>query len=202
MSSLALPFLPSATILAQCPTAAAIPEVAPWRGILAVEPDIAALHRGSLLLAKANYCVTPASSDRELFLLRGMKAVALAILSDHLGQRLLRTVAETVRRQWPRTRILILGQSAMGLEDYLYDEQIYRSSDPQQVLADLDMLYQGMWNQRSNTIDWKAGRSALCFVRPPIVESDPTKIIKPAPTEVQNLRGMPSDIRLPVTREN
>ena len=186
--------------MAQHHAAGAVTEVRPWRGILAVEPDIAVLNEKSLLLTKANYCVTPASSDRDLFLLRGMKAVAVAILSDHLGQRLLRTVAETVRRQWPRTRILILGQSTMGLEDYLYDEQIYRSSDPRQVLADLEMLYEGMWNQRSNTLDWSSGRSALCFVRPPILESDPTKIIKPAPTEAQNLRGMPSDIRTPRTR--
>jgi len=202
MTSSVVPSLYSATIVAQHHAAGAVTEVRPWRGILAVEPDIAVLNEKSLLLTKANYCVTPASSDRDLFLLRGMKAVAVAILSDHLGQRLLRTVAETVRRQWPRTRILILGQSTMGLEDYLYDEQIYRSSDPRQVLADLEMLYEGMWNQRSNTLDWSAGRSALCFVRPPILESDPTKIIKPAPTEAQNLRGMPSDLRLPVTRSN
>ena len=202
MSSLALPSFPSATIFPLLQPAAALPEVAPWRGILAVEPDIATLHWGSQLLTKANYCVTRASSERDVFRLRGMKAAAVTILSDHLGQRLLGTIAETIRRQWPRTRILILGQSTMGLEDYLYDEQIYRSSDPKQVLADLEMLYEGMWNQRSNTLDWSSGRSALCFVRPPILESDPTKIIKPAPTEAQNLRGMPSDLRLPVTRSN
>jgi hypothetical protein len=90
----------------------------------------------------------------------------------------------------------------MGLEDYLYDEQIYRSSDPKQVLADLEMLYEGMWNQRSNNLDWSAIRSARCFSRPPISESDPTKTIKPAPTEVPSLRGRPSDMRLPVPREN
>jgi hypothetical protein len=205
MTSSVVPSFPSATILAQHPGADAFVEAAPatpWRRILAVEPDLSVLHEKSLLLMKANYCVTPASSERELFLLRDTKALPLAILSDHLGRRLLRTVAETVRRQWPRTRILILGPSVMGLEDYLYDEQIYRSSDPKQVLADLEMLYEGMWNQRSNNLDWSAIRSARCFNRPPILESDPTKTIRPAPTEVPSLRGRPSDMRLPVPREN
>lgn len=196
MSSLALPSFSSATIFPLLQPVAAIPEVAPWRGILAVEPDVATLNWGSLLLTKANYCVTRATSERDVFSLRGMKAVAVAILSDHLGRQLLGTVAETVRRQWPRTRILILGQSAMGLDDYLYDEQIYRSPDPKQVLADLEGLYQGMWNQRSHTLDWNATMSARRFARPPIAESDPTKVIKPAPTEEWRLRDRPTDIRM------
>jgi len=161
MASLVVPSLHPATILAHHHAAAAFTQVAPWRRILAVEPDMAVLNAKSLLLTQANYCVTRATGDRDLFSLRGAKAVALAILSDRLGQRLLGTVAETVRRQWPRTRILILGQVPSVLEDYLYDEQIYRSSDPQQVLADLENLYRGMWNQRSNTLDWIAGRSAV-----------------------------------------
>ena len=161
MTSLIVPSFHSATTMAQRHAPVALTEVAHWRGILAVDPDSAVLKEKSLLLTKANYCVTPATSDRELFILRGERAVPLAILSDHLGQRLLRAVAETVRKQWPRTRILILGQVPKTFEDYLYDEQIYRSSDPDKVLADLENLYKGMWNQRSNTIDWNTGRSAL-----------------------------------------
>jgi len=195
MSSLALPSFPSATIFPLLQPAAAIPEVAPWRGILAVEPDIATLHWGSQLLTKANYCVTRASSERDVFRLRGMKAAAVTILSDHLGQRLLGTIAETIRRQWPRTRILILGQTPEVFEDYLYDEHIYRSPDPKQVLADLEGLYRGMWNQRSNTLDWNA-RSARCFAHPPIAESDPTKVIPKVPTQERNPRGKPSDLRI------
>ena len=158
MTSLIGPSLHSATFAAQLSTLSASAEVAPWRGILAVEPDPAALHAGSLLLTKANYCVTPVSGNRQLLDLRGTKAIALAILSDRLGQRLLGTVAATVRRQWPRMRILILGQPTAALEDYLYDEQICRSSDPKQVLADLERLYKGMWNRRSNTLDWNSAR--------------------------------------------
>jgi hypothetical protein len=140
-------------------------EVTPWRGILAVEPDIEILQAKSLLLTQANYCVTQAASERELFTLRGQKAIALAILSDRLGQRLLGTVAETIRRQWPRTRILILGQVPTALDDPLYDEHLDRFSDSQQVIANLEKLYNGMWDQRSNTLDWNAGRLARCAAK-------------------------------------
>ncbi len=167
-----VPTFHSATLLAQPQAVAAFAEVIPWRRILAVEPDVAVLRAKSLLLTKANYCVTQASSDRELFLLRGTKAVALAILSDHLGRRLLSTAAETIRRQWPRTRILILGQATMVLEDHLYDEQLYRSSDPQKVLAELESLYSGMWNQRSNTLDWNSARSTRRLAQPSISASN------------------------------
>ncbi len=108
--------------------------VAPWRGILAVEPDSGVLSAKAVLLTKANYCVTPATGLGNLFSLGNTKAFALAILSDRLGPRQLGVVAETVRRQWPRIRILILGQVSIALEDYLYDEHICRSSDPRRVL--------------------------------------------------------------------
>jgi hypothetical protein len=167
-----------------------------------VEPDSGVLSAKALLLTKAKYCVTPATGLDELFSLRNTKAFALAILSDRLGQRLLGTVAATVRRQWPRIRILILGQVPIALEDYLYDEHICRSSDPQQVLADLEWLYEGMWNECSKGIDWNASRAALYCNRRPIPESDPTKAVTPAPTEARTLRDMPANIRIPVTRAN
>jgi hypothetical protein len=145
--------------------------------------------------------VTPAISYDELFIiLRDVKAIALAMLSDRLGRYLLEKAAATIRRQWPRTRILIIGKAAMVLEDHLYDEQIDRSSDPQQVLAELEKLYEGMWNQGSRTLDWNATASRRWFARPPISESDPTKTINPAPTAEESRRDIPSDIRLSVTR--
>lgn len=53
------------------------------------------------------------------------------------------------------------------LEDYLYDEQICRSSDSQRVLADLEWLYKSMLNERSKSIDWNVLRSAPCFSQDP-----------------------------------
>jgi hypothetical protein len=202
MTSQTIPSFHSAAIVTQHPAPARLPDATPWRGILAVEPDPVVLNAKSDLLTKANYCVTRATGERELFFLRGAKAFALAILSDRLGRSLLASVAATIRRQWPRTRILIIGQVATGLEDYLYDEQIYRSPDPRQVLSDLETLYSGMWNRRSNTLDWDAIRATQSFARPRIEESDPTKTPKPALLEDKNLRGWPSDIRLPATSRN
>jgi len=202
MTSLARSSFSSAAISVQHHQAAAFAEAAPWRGILAVEPNSAILSEKALLLTKANYCVTPATGLCDLFRLRNTEAFALAILSDRLGQPLLGSVAANVRRQWPRIRILILGQVPIVLEDHLYDEQICRSSDPQQVLADLEWIYEGMWNERSKSIDWNASRSALCSTRRPIPESDPTKAIPHAPTEDRILPDMPADIRMPVTRAN
>jgi len=186
MASLAFPSFYSATALAQPHPVAAITEVAPWRGILAVEPDLAVLNAKSVLLTQANYSVTPATNDGDLFSLQTTKAFALAILSDRLGKRLLGAVAQIVRKQWPRARILIMGEVPRMLEDYLYDEQIFRSSDPQQVLADLERLYEGMWNQRSKGIDWNSSRSAPCSPRRRISESDPSKAV-----EDKGLRGTP-----------
>jgi hypothetical protein len=167
MASLAVPSFHSPALWAQRPTPVVVTEAAAWRGILAVEPDVSILNAKSLLLTQANYCVTRASSDRDLLSLRGTKTVALAILSDRLGPRLLGSVAEIVRRHWPRTRILVLGQVPPLLEDHLYDEHICRASDSRQTLANLENLYKGMWNQRSNAIDWSAGSSAQHFAPPP-----------------------------------
>ena len=202
METPAVPSFHSATILVQHHAAAAMTAVVPWRSILAVEPDSSVLSAKALLLTKANYCVTPATGLGDLFSFRDTKAIALAMLSDRLGQRLLGTVAATARRQWPGIRILIVGQVPIALDDYLYDEHICRSSDPQQVLADLEWLYEGMWNERSKGIDWNASWSALCSTRKPIPESDPTKAVPHAPTEDRILPDMPADIRMPVTRAN
>jgi hypothetical protein len=202
MTSLARSSASSTIVSFQHHHAATYAEVAPWRGILAVEPDSTVLSAKALILTKANYRVTPATGLCDLFSLRNTEVFALAILSDRLGQPLLGTVAATVRKQWPRIRILILGEVPMVLEDYLYDEHIFRSSDPQLVLADLERLYEGMWNEHSKSIDWNASRSAPCFSRRQISESDPTKTGPPAAAEDRTPRDMPTDIRIPVTRAN
>lgn len=201
MTSVAASSFRSAIIPAQHNIAVGTMELAPWRKILAVEPDIEVLHAKSLLLTHSNYCVTAASGDGDLFSLQGTQGFALAMLSDRLGSRGLGKVAQIVRRSWPHTRILIVGEVPGMLEDYLYDEQIDRSADPRQVLAVLEGLYEGMWNRRSNRLDWDATRSVRCSNRPRIAESDPTKAVLPVTTD-KKPGGTPSDLRIPVTRAN
>jgi hypothetical protein len=130
-----------------------------WRGILLVEPDITLLTAEVVSLTRSDYCVTPAFSQAEIFALRETKAIALAILSDHLGPRILAAVAQTVRKQWPLARILIHGRPESVLEDHLYDEEMSHSSDPKKLIEDIETLYTGSWNQRSHTLDWDVKRS-------------------------------------------
>jgi hypothetical protein len=173
-----------------------------WRGIILVEPDIDVLTAENLLLTSSNYCVTTASSNDDLFLVRNTKAIALVILSDRLGHSHLDAAARTVRKQWPNSRILVRAQAPFKLEDHLYDEQVCHSSNPSQLLIDLDWFYGGLWNQHSHTLDWSVRRSDLCFARPPISESDPSKASPPPPTEDRCLRGTPSGLRVPLSKRN
>jgi hypothetical protein len=175
----------------------ATPSVRPAmaRKILLIEPNISLLSAETLLLTGSDYSVTPAFSHSELFILRDMKAVALAIISDSLGRRLLGAVAETVRQQWPLARILILGRAATMLEDQLYDEQVDRSAEPKQLLEDLERLYKDSWIQSSDTIAWKGGRSCACTSRLPLLESDPTKALTFGASEDKNVRDTPCGIR-------
>ena len=164
-----------------------------WRGVLLVDPDISLLSAESLLLTNSNYRVTPAFSHRELFALRETKALALAILSDSLGRQLLSAIAETVRKQWPLARILIWGRAESVLEDHLYDEQINHSLNPIQILDDLERLYKGSWNQRSNTLDWNTVRASLSAGRSSLCESDPSKFAPTGLIENKQSHDIPAD---------
>ena len=159
------------------------------RAILLVAPDTAIISADVLLLTNSNYCVSSAFGDVEIFALRHNKAFALAILSASLGYRGLHASAEAVRRQWPLARILILGRSAFGLEDHLYDEQVSQAPDPTQLLDTLERLSKEPRNQSANTVDLDAWRFGASLFRSSIQESDPTKAAPFEPTETGNLRG-------------
>lgn len=166
--------------------------VSAWRGILLVEPDITLLNAEASLLTRSNYLVTPAFGQREVFALRRTKAIALGILSDHLGPTILGSVAQAVRKQWPLARILIVGRAESVLEDHLYDEQTEHSADPIQILHDIENLYKRSWNQYSNTLCWNGKGSGTCMDRSQICESDPTKAAPAGMTSKRALRGTPS----------
>lgn len=165
------------------------------RGILLVEPDINLLTAEISLLTRSNYSVTPVLSSGEIFALRDTTAIALAILSDCFDPRALAAIAQTVRKQWPLARILVIGRPEFVLEDHLYDEQIDHSSNPTQLLEGIESLYKDSWNQHTHTLDWDVQRLGIRAVRSPIRESDPTKT-QPFGVEVDtNLRGTPSDMK-------
>jgi len=166
-----------------------------WRGILLVEPDITLLTAEALSLSRLHYSVTPAFSQNEIFALRETKVIALAILSDSLGPRLLAAAAQAVRKQWPLARILILGRAEFVLEDHLYDEEIVRSLDPMVLIEELERLYKGSWNQRSHTLDWDVRRSGSGVGRALVRESDPTKFSPPNTIDETLFRDTPSSVR-------
>jgi hypothetical protein len=152
-----------------------------WRGVLLIDPDISVLSSESSLLAKSNYCVTPASSHAELFVLRETKAIALAILSDSLGQQLLASIAQTVRQS--------------VLEDHLYDEEINDSLTPELLLDEIERLYRGSWNQRTNTLDWNSAWGSMGVSRPSLSESDPSKVAPAALADKVQSHEIPADSR-------
>ncbi len=123
------------------PTASSVPSKTPLPGaqprLLLVEPQLDLLAARALLLTQANYSVTPISGQEEILELPREESFLLAVLNDTLGQPVLRSVAQSVRRIWPPTRILILRNGTSALEDQLYDEAIDGPFNPTALLAAL-----------------------------------------------------------------
>ncbi len=94
--------------------------------VLLIDPLVAYRPEHSLLLASEDYTVTAICDYRELFTLARTKVFRVALLSDALDRLTLRSAAELVRKQWPRTRIVVLGRAPAVLDDPLYDEALVR----------------------------------------------------------------------------
>ena len=129
--------------------------------VLLVEPAMIPRSDRERLLSAADYCVTTVRDVREMFDLRFEKVVAFAVLNDLLGPFGLRAAAESVRRQWPLAKILIIGCAVPALEDHLYDEAISHRLEETEFIDMLQMLSKGSRSYRRT-----AGS---------ISESDPTK---------------------------
>jgi hypothetical protein len=109
-------------------------------GVLLVEPDVDMLSSRAILLSDFGFRVTTATTNSEIFNLRG-KQICLAILSDTLGPRVLHAAAESVRRQWTLAWVLIVGKANAVLEDQLYDEAIDRLTCSETLLTVLRDLF-------------------------------------------------------------
>jgi hypothetical protein len=51
-----------------------------------------------------------------------------------------RQAAECIRREWPRAMILLLGDSAEGLYDPLYDQRVPSSATPHDLFIIINRL--------------------------------------------------------------
>lgn len=103
-----------------------------------IEPMATSLPDRQFLLSNDRYRVTCVRDTRELSLLRTEESFVLALISDALGQVELIEAAQSVRKQWPAARILVLGQAAVVLEDYLYEEALPHSCGQQELCDTLD----------------------------------------------------------------
>jgi hypothetical protein len=87
-------------------------------------------------------------SHREIFDLRRITEIHLAVLSDTLGRSGLCSAAEDVRAQWPSARILVLGTAQLVLEDHLYDEAVAHGFQAKKLLDTLARLSERLWNPK------------------------------------------------------
>ena len=151
---------------------------------LIVEPDQDLLAGRALLLASSNYLVTTAGSHREIFDLRRMTEIHLAVISSTLGRSCLCSAAEDIRAQWPSARILVLGTAQQLLEDHHYDEAIDHGFQPGKLLDTLARLSENARNQILKVIGSGPETSAcpdkwLTLPRSIVPESGPITVALP-----------------------
>ena len=139
--------------------------------VLLVEPAMTPRSDREQRLSAANYSVTVVREVREMLHLRFEETLFLAVLNDLLGPSALRAAAESVRRQWPLAKILVVGCATPTLEDFLYDEAISHRQDGTGLLAMIQTL---------------APRD--------ITESDPTKGLPPTTDRALAERDLPGGI--------
>ena len=123
-------------------------------------------------------------SHRDIFDLRRMTEIHLAVLSDTLGRSGLCSAAEYVRAQWPSARILVLGTAQLVLEDHLYDEAVAHGFQPKKLLDILARLSENPWNQMLEFIGSPPGTAAcpvdwMTLLRSMLPESDPITVALP-----------------------
>jgi hypothetical protein len=140
--------------------------------VLLVEPAMIPRSDRERLLKAANYCVTVVLDVREMFELRFEKPIAFAVLNDLLGPFGLRAAAESVRRQWPLAKILVIGCAVPTLEDHLYDDTISHRHEEKGFLDALQLLTKDSWDHRMLG-GYDGYRRAAATPN----ESDPTKAI-------------------------
>jgi len=114
--------------------------------VLLVEPDLELLDDRTTLLLRSGYLVVPARGVREICEIRSVKQIDIAVLRISDGVSTLCCAAESVRRQWPTARILILGCAHNCLEDPLYDEAVESGFQPETFLRALAQLREALQN--------------------------------------------------------
>jgi DNA-binding NtrC family response regulator len=116
--------------------------------VLLVEPDPDLIDDRTTLLLRSGYLVVPARGVREICEIRSVEQIDIAVLRISDGASTLCCAAESVRRQWPTARILILGCAHNCLEDPLYDEALEAEFQPETFMQVLAKIMEHLQNQK------------------------------------------------------
>jgi hypothetical protein len=165
--------------------------------ILLVEPDLAKGLQRTKFLEESKYTVLSVSDVRGIFQHRGTIKLSMAVLSDLLGQFALRASAESVRRQWPGARILVLGHASSILEDHLYDDTLGQHYRSDELLAKLRAHSGGNADDRRlNSSAYSSQAAAWApTAKLALVESNPAKIRLDGALQKHVSRDEPAGIR-------
>jgi hypothetical protein len=109
-------------------------------GLVLIEPIDASFPDHRFLASNESYRVTSVRDTRELALLGAAESFAIALISDTLGRVGFVDAANSVRKQWPTARILVLGRAAVVLEDHLYDDALPHSCGQQELCDTLNRM--------------------------------------------------------------
>jgi CheY-like chemotaxis protein len=131
-----------------CSIASEAPDVAVSTVVLLVEPDLDLIESRASLLLRFGYSVVAAKGVREICEIRSVEQIDIAVLRVSSGSSTLSCAAESVRRQWPSARILILGCAHKCLEDPLYDEALEADCQPEAFMQALAQLAEKLQNQK------------------------------------------------------
>ena len=122
---------------------------------------------------------------------------SIAILRDMVGHFALRASAEIVRSQWPKARILILGEAPDGFDDHLYDEVVLHTSDEVTLVAMVEKVTEDPQDQSVYGLAAWLDFASVAPHLPPsqaLQESDPRKMSGTART-ADYTRDLPADKR-------
>ncbi len=155
--------------------------------IVLVEPIAASLPDHRFLLSNDSYQVTPVRSIRELSLLSSAEPFALALISDTLGRVGLEDATRSVRKQWPTTRILVLGRAAFVLDDHLYDDALPQSCGHQELCDTLTRMSSQRPNGRPFIVTTPAAEHE--FVRRRQVSSADAARLPDVPERMTQMRS-------------
>ena len=122
------------------------------QALLLIESDAVEYSERAAQLCSSHFYVTRADNPRDVYLMWKAFDFSIALLSDAIGQFALRASAQIVRVQWPKARILILGEAPDLFDDHLYDESVVHASSGNSLLAMVEKISEDTWNQRGDAL--------------------------------------------------